>query len=129
VSYLFGFLVLEIERMAAEGWKERRGRVAEHGTKWKNSFRWGAVYAISRRLEEQAAAKQATVNSAALVLLRKDDAEVDAAIDRLKLRKLSGAAPSSADGYREGQRAGREMQMSGAPGAIEASKKRVAGGA
>jgi hypothetical protein len=115
--------------MAAAGWKERSGYVAEHGTKWKNSFRWGAVYAIERRLEEQATAKQSTANSAALVLLRKDDAEVDAALDRLKLRKLSGRAPSSADGYRAGQRAGREMQMSGARGSIEASKQRVAGGA
>jgi hypothetical protein len=127
VRYLYGFLVLEIERMAAETWRERSAQVREHGTKWKNAFRWGAVHAIAVRLREQGGARAATANAGALVLLRKDEAEVDDAMKRLKLRRLSCTAASSEDGYAEGHRAGRALELSGARGAIEPSKKRVQG--
>jgi hypothetical protein len=126
VSYLFSYLVLEIERMATETWKERSALVAEHGTKWKNAFRWGAVVAIARRLQEQVAATHTRASTGALVLLRKDEAEVEEAIKRLKLRKLSCTGASSRDGYSQGHRAGREMQISGARGAIAGSAKRIA---
>jgi uncharacterized protein DUF2786 len=129
VRYLFGFLVLEIERMATEGWTQRSALVAEHGTKWKNAFRWGAVHAIGRRLYEQSVAREAMAHTGALVLVRRDEAAVEDALQRHKLGKpISGTEPSSRDGYSQGERAGREMQMSGAHAAIGGSKDRLHAG-
>jgi len=131
-QYVFDYLVLEIERLATAGAAQRR--LAPGGSmRWKNSFRMGAAWEIQERLEREKARResdlaQAAANPHALMVLREDEAAVDAfigSIPKARARKRS----HDWDGVRAGKNAAASITLGPGRGAIEASKKRIGGAA
>ena len=51
VRYMYAYLVAELERLAAQGWRAARDR-RSGARSWKNSFRVNAAAVIARRLKE-----------------------------------------------------------------------------
>lgn len=139
VSYIYGYLVLEIERLCEVAWKGEGRAEVSFGEKakartWKNSFRMGAVNAIYRRLQEQrkeqtaqvgammAAAKAAkSAPSTALALYKTDEERVAEGYKELskKLRLRSGRSSktrTSRNAYQHGTEAGNNVALGGGRG-------------
>jgi hypothetical protein len=139
VRYLLGFLAIEIERLCSKEWAalmseykagEYQGLQPPRATAWKNSFRDGAVHAIAAKLREKEVPAAASpppgipglsdsARAQALVLVKKADeialAQVEAAMKKHFPRggRRSGfSAPTSADGYGAGKRAGATISWS-----------------
>lgn len=127
--YLFGYLVLEIERLATVGWSLRRGTTSENATVWKNNFRLGAVVTIRERFDAQKRdqeAKARVTSCTALAIVQRDEAAVVAFYKRLDLRgKVRTSSKTSRDGYAAGQVAGGSIEWGGARAAIGGSKQRL----
>ena len=87
--------------------------------RWLNAFRNGAVHTICQRLREQRKAQEEALKDTAAgeqcaVLVKRQDAAVQAHIERLfpKLGKGSRTAPfSDGDGYTAGCEAGRDVSL------------------
>lgn len=146
VQYLYGYLVLEITRLAEEGY---RAHGQGHGRTWKNSFKLGAVNEIRRRLSEQRRAQQAhvaeavkaaqstetakateTAQSTALALYQTDEQRVSDSwkveSKRLRLRTVSsGRRNHNPTAYDRGKSAGRGIGLGGGKAGLPASKGRI----
>jgi len=136
ISYLFGYLSKEIERLV-------RVNALGLGRTWASSYRLGAVDAIKRRLRDgtkearQEARKRLEGQTAALVrvdkaiaLIDERGAEVDAWLkSNMKLGK--GRANSSRrdwGAYEAGQRDGKSINLDGGGKSVGSGKKAIGGG-
>lgn len=77
VSYVYGYLMLEVNRLCEEAWREHGREQRLSPRTWKNSFRMGAVNAIRIRLEAQRKA-QATQVAEMVAEAREKPAEASA---------------------------------------------------
>ena len=122
VRYTYLYLCNEIDRLAADGWRELPEIYARCDTprRWKNAFRVGAATAIARRLVEardqsfaraRAPSTATDAKLAALVRIERDEAEVDAFMATLRLRRASARRVSSASGLSAGSTAGRSVDI------------------
>lgn len=153
VRYLLGYLGMEIERLCTKEWAaligeyksgEYQGLQPPRATAWKNSFRDGAVHAITAKLQQKdrpATAPRPAITAAAessraqaLVLVRKADelakVQVEAAMKKHFPRGGRGSgfsAASSPDGYSTGKRVGSTISWS-TNKAIGGGAKRIGGG-
>lgn len=139
VKYMFGWLSVEIERLA----QERKG----NGRSWLDSFRRGAVQGVLNKLYESKKAARGEVEArvavasaidpgtkagAGLVLYdRRREEAVEAmkamhedVAERMKRSRggRSFASPSSHDGYSAGREAGRSIHVGAAVGSGKGTK-------
>lgn len=124
VSYMFQYLTSEVERLACEAWNNNEPNITyDSARRWKNAFRIGAATTISNRLREQRKQQETARDiakaaggegSQALVLLKREDAEVETAYKVLsaRFRKVNGPAITSRGGYAAGQAAGANVSLS-----------------
>jgi hypothetical protein len=131
VAYMFGYLSLEVERLANEAWNREKNLGAyDTARTWKNSFRLGAVATIVARLNEQRKAQEAEVDAmiaeakvradrskgTALALYKTDQERQDEGYKKVaKERKLRTARTSythSHSAYERGQNAGQKVALS-----------------
>ncbi len=124
VRYLFAYLVREVDRLADAKWAEASSDTYESARSWKNGFRLGAASTIKERLIAQrieAEEKQKieveikAVTSQALVVVRKDTAELDAEFrKRMRgCRKTAGPTLRSRSGFQAGREAGADVSLGG----------------
>lgn len=135
VSYLFGYLVLEINRLADEAYKAHG---AGHSPRtYRNSFRMGAINTIAKRLKEQTAAQQAVVKakqaaepqSTALALYKsaQERTEEEYAVISKRLGLRAGKPvryTQNLNAYQRGKLAGENLSLGGGKG-IAGAKQRL----
>lgn len=127
VSYLFGYLVLEINRLADEAYKEH-GRGQSPRT-YRNSFRMGAINTIGARLAEQIQAQQVVVRakqaeapaSTALALYKsaQERTEEEYSVIRKRLGLRAGKRTrytQHLNAYQRGRAAGEGLSLGGGKG-------------
>jgi len=135
VTYMYQYLAAEIDRLADEHY-EIYG-VGVNAKSWKNSFRLGAVQTIANRLRDQRRAQFAEFDakiaatapeSTALVLVKKDAAEVEAAWKRRSEGFVSrtSSGPSQYTAYQRGNQAGASISLGGGP-QLGATPKKIGG--
>lgn len=122
--YVYQFLILEIERLAAEGCPSYLG--AAQKVQWKNSFRTGACVIIEQRLGDQSRMQAAATSSTALVLVKRDEAEVEAAMPQKLGKGTKNAQRLNWEAFHAGREAGASIQLSGGK-QLGASKTRIGG--
>jgi hypothetical protein len=135
VAYLFGYLVLEINRLADEAYRAHGG--GQSPRTYRNSFRMGAVSAIANRLAEQTkvqeeivrAKRAATPTSTALALYKSDQERTEEAYTDLRKKlnlRSSGRSTytNNRNAYQRGQEAGANLSLGGGK-AIAGSKSRL----
>jgi len=121
VRYMYNYIANEIDRLA-EAASVTRGRP---GKTWCNSFRHGAVAAISERLKEaheeaRAESLASAGNTAAIVRVSSAIAKLDAKLEdvhkwakkNLKLVKTSTRSMRNDDATKLGRRAGKNVNLS-----------------
>jgi hypothetical protein len=109
--YMFHWLETEINALAGQ----HKGR----GKRFVNSFRVGAATEVATRLVHQRSEIfSAARGSTALVKVQADNAEVKKAVQNMfpRAKTYSTGFASDADGYSEGKRAGRSINLSGGKG-------------
>ncbi len=135
VSYVYGYLALEIERLCTAAWKTHGGKEDSFNARakartWKNSFRMGAMNAIRVRLEKQRTEQQAQVaemvaaqkaapeapKSTSLALFKTDEERVEEGYKDLsrKLHLRAGRATRvnhSKNAYEHGREAGNGVAL------------------
>jgi hypothetical protein len=136
VSYMFGYLSAEIDRLAEEAWKAAKAcGERTNGRTWKNSFRLGAVNTVYSRLKQKAdeqeqqiaamakAAREAkdSKKSMALALYKSDQERVEGEYKNIyKARGLrqgrSVIRRHSVSAYQQGQTAGSRVSLGGGKG-------------
>jgi hypothetical protein len=115
VRYMYAYLVREIDRLASLN-REGRDRT------WLTSFRLGAVATITTRLLETVKREESHASSTALVVINKDLARVKSRIDSLGLKSAPRHQINDSDGFTEGVRAGRTVNLSNGPGLPRGAK-------
>lgn len=132
-AYTTTYLYNEVERLADEAW-EREGYRAEGVgqsiRKWKNSFRVGAGQSIMMRLYEDKAPPPANTTEQALMIIEKDDQEVQS--EYVKITGNFGQASSiglasNRTGYKAGREAGQQMQLGGGRAALPEGQRHIKG--
>jgi hypothetical protein len=145
VNYLFGYLQLELDRLADAAFADHlrevdqdvSGRLRQNGRSFRNSFRMGAVNTIFRRLQVQIedqkriiqAKKAAAPKSMALALYQGDVERTEEAY-RAKKKELnlrhskSRSSVRSISAYQRGSEAGANVSLGGGK-AIAGSKPRI----
>ncbi len=127
VSYMFGLLVLEVERLANEGFEEAKAAGEKaHGKTWKNSFRIGAGITIGERLDAQRKKQIKYVDlqlayshttTPGLVLFKTDQQRQEVFYDdlkkRLKMKTVKTQNSWSMNGFEAGKRAGESVSLGG----------------
>ena len=107
-SYLCKYLIEEIESLCKKSVKEGFGK----GKKYCNSFKIGAVAAITLRLENKQKEMRKDVQSTALVKVNNDRSELEEFMKRYSFRekkKLSSA--KDRDGYFAGVKAAHKINL------------------
>jgi hypothetical protein len=110
VKYLYGYLVRQLEPMAATAYRQSGSSM--HSRTWKDSFFHGAIASIDQRLKEQAQVfADTSEQSRALVVVK--DAELRAAMKRYHPNVTPGQRKRlrSQDGYQQGREAGRRLAL------------------
>jgi hypothetical protein len=134
VRYLFGYLVTEVDRLAR---RDGKGM----GRTWINSYRLGAVCTIKKALWEARATMKAEAraeaqgDSVALVRVDRALSLLDARLrdakrfaeEHLNLKRQARPARRNAGAYECGQKAGREVSIGGARGALGSGKRQIRG--
>lgn len=135
VRYMFAALSREIDRLADEKWDEVKSWTHEHGKRFKNGFRRGAVSAIAMRLEDRnkmihdriLTAENESV-SKALTVIQTGDAEVASEYKRFSkgFRTARSAPVTSYSGWEAGRKAGASMSINESAGSLGRKKDRIA---
>jgi hypothetical protein len=138
--YMYGYLVAEIDRLAEEQYRATGLALLPAGVVgWKNGFRRGAADTISIRLSSERHKHEASTaaqlaagasTSAALMVIKKDQTEVDLAWKEMSkgFGSVSRGKVTNADGYRAGVDAGRNVSLGGGKGLGSAAGKLTNGG-
>lgn len=138
VGYMYGYLALEVTRLAEVAYREARGEIRESPKTWKNNYRLGCVAEIRERLakqrEEQAKVVEDLVREqpkgAGLVLYKSDEARVKDGYKKLKqqygLRTRTNTYRYSPSAYERGRAAGRSLSLGGGRG-LPGSPNRLEG--
>lgn len=109
VTYLYHAVASQIEAMCSAAMLANRGG----GKTFSNNFKLGAVNTVSSRLREAAEeVEEEYQGTKALVLVKKDNEELKLAMSKLKLRKRKVASRYDRSGYKQGQAAGRRVNLS-----------------
>lgn len=109
VHYLYGYLVREVDQIAA---REARGK----GRAWANSFRMGMVSAIWERLDAERKAREAAFAPQTTALVKRDDQAVDDFVNRRFPRLSKSRSQFSGGGFAAGERAGNRVNLNGGKG-------------
>ncbi len=150
LRYVQGYLTLEIQRLTEEAWAEVKERCAggelPQPTRWRNSFRLGAVQAVREKLfppkkkpvaspaDAQAVADEPTVPSAAQALVLARDVTAQTEVNRRWKnhfpRERGGggnwSGVSHGDGYNAGKAAGASLDLDRrSRGSITGPKERL----
>jgi hypothetical protein len=142
VSYMFGYLALEINRLADEAWKREKSNYPMISARtWKNSFRLGAVATIVKRLNEQRMAQERVVKemmtkereevktSTALALYKTDQERQEEAYQKVererKLRKVVSNARHNYSAFDRGREAGSSVALGAKGGGLPAAKQQT----
>jgi hypothetical protein len=129
-NYMYLYLVAEISRLCNEAWLAVPASLASvtHGKYWKNSFFVGASNEIYRRLVEQVQAAKAQAQTPGLVLVRKDQEEVDLYFNANKPRLKNQAMTTSrvnGDAHSQGKAAGSSINLGGAKPSLGAAPRQL----
>lgn len=129
VNYLFGYLNLEAERMCGVAIKQQAPMDKGTGRIWANNFKLGFTEVVSKRLREtkqQMEVKAQTERPTAMVLVKKDEAAVDAFYSKLKLKSGSASSYVGNNAARDhGRNAGGSVTLGAGRGSIAGSKQRL----
>jgi len=129
INYLYLYLVQELTSMSERAWCEVPATQASliHGKHWKNSFLTGAAGEIQKRLFAQVEQEKAQPATNALVLVRKDQEEVEAFFNSVKpkLVKVQNQTRINSDAYGQGQEAGRNINLGGGGKGLGAAPKQL----
>ncbi len=140
ISYMYSYLVEEINRLADFAYRRRLHRHHRIGMPvpsargWKNAFRLGAAATISERLEAQRKethkAAEDDGQGAALVVVKQAEKAVDLYVARKypRMGKSAGATYSSGSGYGAGKEAGKSVGLGGTSNAISSGSKQLGAG-
>jgi hypothetical protein len=110
VTYLYSYLVGQLEPMAATAYKLSGTRI--HAKSWLDSFYIGAVNSIDERLKAQKAEMEATSNACRSLVVVKD-AELHAALRKFYPDIKTGAKKRVRQpGFYEGVEAGKKVAIS-----------------
>lgn len=123
VRYLFQSLTRDIERLC------KRLRPHGGGKSWSNSFRLGAVQAVSQKMKEAKAAARVGASTQALVRVDNAMNAVDAAMKEMgvgKARKYTHHVDPFA--YQAGKRAGKNLNIGTAKGDLKESARQLQDG-
>jgi hypothetical protein len=129
-NYMYLYLVREITRLCNEAWLAVPASLASvtHGKHWKNSFYIGASSEIYRRLVEQVQEAKKQAQTPGLVLVRKDQEEVDLYFNTNKprLSKMTMSAPRvNGDAQAQGKEAGSSINLGGAKPSLGAAPRQL----
>jgi hypothetical protein len=131
--YTTQYLYNEVDRLADEAWL-REGLNAQGAgqsiRKWKNSFRVGAGQSIMMRLYEDKAPPPANTTEQALMIIEKDDLEVQNAYVKITDRMGTAGAigyASNRTGYKAGREAGNNMHLGGGRAALNEGQRHIKG--
>lgn len=146
VQYMFGYLVLEVDRLADEGWTQEPNRAHHNGRTWKNNFRLGAVAIIVSRLKEQRAQQERQVEdllavakefgdaatgskSTALALYKTDQERQAEGYEEIKkkqgLRPMKSKYTYNPNAYQRGRSAGESVSLTARGAGLPGAKSRI----
>lgn len=117
--YTCQYLFNEVNRLADEAWEAEafEATLAGHTIKkWKNSFRVGCAQSIIMRLYETAKPKPASSNEQALMIIDKDDMELESQYNIMAEGFTKADAIgyiSNRTGYKAGLDAGQDLPLGG----------------
>jgi hypothetical protein len=118
VRYLYNSISAQIEALCAAA---LLGYHFGGGKTFANNFKLGAVTSVIERLNEaQNEVEQEYVGTSALVLVKKDKAELDEAVTALKLTSRKSSARYSREGQKAGERAGKSINLNRSMGGRKA---------
>lgn len=112
VSYLYAYLVRELQEIADREWLAHKGS-GIHGKTWKYNFYLGAAGAIGSRLSENKTRimREQSTTSIALVRINQDDTEAEGAIKAMGVRSVSLKGSYQSDARARGREIGNSIAL------------------
>jgi hypothetical protein len=119
VLAMFGYLRDQIDRLGGLSWQTDGSMQGENPRSWRLAFAMGAIASVKERLQamrahllaEAPAVKSAPGQTAALVLLRRDEAVAKYVKENLKLQSVRGLVIRSRGAYEQGRAAGSSLSL------------------
>ena len=113
VSYLYQYLVRELQEIADREWQAHKGS-GIHGKTWKYNFYMGATQAITDRLREnkERIIKEQPSVSTALMRINKEDTRAQEKLDSMKSRSVNPTASYQSSARAEGRKVGNSIALS-----------------